>query len=30
MAMMTPYARQQKTQMCIVDFWTLWEREKVV
>ena len=29
MAMMTLYARQQKRQMCIVDFWTQRERERV-
>ena len=27
--MMTLYARQQETQMCRADFWTLWERERV-
>ena len=29
MAMMTLYARQQKRQMCIADFWTQRERERV-
>ena len=29
MVMMTLYARQQETQMCRADFWTLWERERV-
>ena len=29
MAMMTLYARQQKRHMCIADFWTQRERERV-
>ena len=29
MVTITLYARQQKRQMCITDFWTQREREKV-
>ena len=29
MVMITPYAKQKKTQMYRTDFWTLWEKARV-